>query len=69
VNTNKWWILMSAGIALAVSLAYTFLLRIAALPLTIVILVAIWFNPSLCISLSPPLSFSLYIYIYVHICI
>ncbi|KAJ1492672.1 plasma-membrane choline transporter-domain-containing protein [Baffinella frigidus] len=42
VNEHKYWILMSAGIAFVVSMIYTILLRVAALPLTIVILIAIW---------------------------
>ena len=38
----KWVILASAGIALAVSIVYTLILRIAAFPLIMSIMVFVW---------------------------
>jgi len=42
INTHKWIIVASAGIALAVALLYTQVLRVAAVPLTAFVLIAIW---------------------------
>mmetsp|Transcript_36954 Transcript_36954/g.57820 ORF Transcript_36954/g.57820 Transcript_36954/m.57820 type:complete len:744 (+) Transcript_36954:16-2247(+) len=40
--THRWMIAAAAGIALLLSLLYTFLLKIAALPLAMVTLVGVW---------------------------
>lgn len=42
VNTNKWIIAAGAGIALLLALLYTTLLRFAALPLSMVVLISLW---------------------------
>jgi hypothetical protein len=42
VNEHKHWIAVSAAIAIGISLLYTLLLRIAALPLALAIMFTIW---------------------------